>query len=77
VLPWENPDEYGALVAALTEEHVPEGPTEEHLVEELAGTMWRKRRPPRRGAGAEPESELEARPEVSRRPRSTFRSDVS
>jgi hypothetical protein len=25
-------------------EHVPQGPTEEHLVEELAGILWRKRR---------------------------------
>ena len=44
VLPWENPDEYHALVAALAAEHAPRGPTEEHLVEELAGILWRKRR---------------------------------
>jgi hypothetical protein len=44
VLPWENADEYHALVAALTAEHAPQGPTEEHLVEELAGIVWRKRR---------------------------------
>jgi hypothetical protein len=44
VLPWEDADEYGALVAALALEHAPEGPTEEHLVEELAGILWRKRR---------------------------------
>jgi hypothetical protein len=44
VLPWENPDEYHALVEALVAEHGPQGPTEEHLVEELAGIMWRKRR---------------------------------
>jgi len=25
-------------------EHTPQGPTEEHLVEELAGILWRKRR---------------------------------
>src|SRR5262249_20409875 len=25
-------------------EYVPQGPTEEHLVEEIAGIMWRKRR---------------------------------
>jgi hypothetical protein len=42
VLPWENADEYGALVAALVAEHRPQGPTEEHLVEELAGILWRK-----------------------------------
>ena len=44
VLPWENPDEYHTLVEALVAEHGPQGPTEEHLVEELAGIMWRKRR---------------------------------
>jgi hypothetical protein len=43
-LPWENADEYRAIVAALVAEHAPEGPTEEHLVEEIAGIMWRKRR---------------------------------
>ena len=44
VLPWEDPTEYGVLVAALAAEHKPHGPTEEHLVEELAGILWRKRR---------------------------------
>jgi hypothetical protein len=44
VLPWEDPDEYRTLVAALAAEHAPQGPTEEHLVEELAGILWRKRR---------------------------------
>src|SRR5215471_2925703 len=44
VLPWENADEYQAIVVALVAEHVPRGPTEEHLVEEIAGIMWRKRR---------------------------------
>jgi hypothetical protein len=44
VLPWEDADEYRTLVAALTAEHAPQGPTEEHLVEELAGIVWRKRR---------------------------------
>lgn len=44
VLPWEDADEYHALVAALAGEHAPQGPTEEHLVEELAGILWRKRR---------------------------------
>ena len=41
VLPWEDADEYRALVAALAAEHAPQGPTEEHLVEELAGIVWR------------------------------------
>ena len=36
-------DNYG-LLAALVVEHAPRGPTEEHLVEELAGILWRKRR---------------------------------
>jgi hypothetical protein len=44
VLPWENSDEYRAVVEALVAEHVPQGPTEEHLVEEIAGILWRKRR---------------------------------
>jgi hypothetical protein len=44
VLPWENSDEYYALLGALVAEHTPRGPTEEHLVEELAGILWRKRR---------------------------------
>jgi hypothetical protein len=44
VLPWEDADEYQAIVVALAAEHTPQGPTEEHLVEEIAGIMWRKRR---------------------------------
>ena len=44
VLPWEDRAEYDALVASLVAEHAPAGPTEEHLVEELAGVLWRKRR---------------------------------
>ena len=44
VLPWESADEYEALVAALVAEHAPQGPTEEHLVEEIVGILWRKRR---------------------------------
>ncbi|NWG26032.1 MAG: hypothetical protein HXY30_16730 [Pseudorhodoplanes sp.] len=44
VLPWEDADEYDALVAALVAEHAPQGPTEEHLVEDLAGILWRERR---------------------------------
>jgi hypothetical protein len=44
VLPWENREEYRTLVEALVAEHKPQGPTEEHLVEELAGVIWRKRR---------------------------------
>jgi hypothetical protein len=44
VLPWEDRSEYQTLLDALVEEHAPVGPTEEHLVEELAGIIWRKRR---------------------------------
>jgi hypothetical protein len=44
VLPWEDADEYHALLEALVAEHAPQGPTEEHLVEEMAGIFWRKRR---------------------------------
>ena len=44
VLPWEDEQEYRAVVSALVAEHAPQGPTEEHLVEEVAGIIWRKRR---------------------------------
>lgn len=44
VLPWEDAEAYATLVAALVSEHAPRGPTEEHLVEEVAGILWRKRR---------------------------------
>ena len=44
VLPWEDEQEYRAVVSALVAEHTPQGPTEEHLVEEVAGIIWRKRR---------------------------------
>lgn len=44
VLPWEDEHEYGELLDALVGEHKPKGPTETHLVEELAGVVWRKRR---------------------------------
>jgi hypothetical protein len=44
VLPWEDQAEYCSLLDALVAEHKPEGPTEEHLVEEITGILWRKRR---------------------------------
>lgn len=44
VLSHEDAGEYGALLAALLAEHQPAGATEAHLVEELAGIIWRKRR---------------------------------
>ena len=42
VLPWENPEEYRELYDALIAVYAPLGPTEGHLVEELAGIMSRK-----------------------------------
>mgnify|MGYP005865935287 CR=1 FL=1 len=44
VLPHEDETEFAELLAALVEEHQPAGMTEQHLVEELAGVIWRKRR---------------------------------
>ena len=44
VLPWEDEAEYAKLLEALVEEYQPRGPTEDHLVEEIAGVIWRKRR---------------------------------
>jgi hypothetical protein len=44
LLPWEHPGEFRILLDSVLAEHAPQGPTEEHLVEELAGILWRKRR---------------------------------
>jgi hypothetical protein len=44
MLPWEDRSEYDDLLESLVAEHAPSGPTEHHLVEELAGIMWRKQR---------------------------------
>ena len=44
VLPWEKVEDYDALLQSLIEEYGPKGATEEHLIEELAGVMWRKKR---------------------------------
>jgi len=44
VLPWEDAAQYEDVLNSLISEHVPSGPTELHLVEELAGIFWRKRR---------------------------------
>lgn len=44
VLPHEDEAEFSCLLAELVQEHLPAGPTEMHLVEELAAIMWRKRR---------------------------------
>jgi hypothetical protein len=44
LLPWEDAAQYEDVLNSLISEHVPSGPTELHLVEELAGIFWRKRR---------------------------------
>ena len=44
LLPWEEAGDYSGLREALIAHHAPEGPVEEHLVEEIAGILWRKRR---------------------------------
>ena len=44
VLAHEDSVEFGDLLTAMAAEHQPAGPTETHLVEELAGAIWRKRR---------------------------------
>src|SRR5262245_51753386 len=52
VLHWGDAGEYHALVAALVTEQDPHGTTEEQLVEELAGIVWRKRHLRLTGAAA-------------------------
>ena len=44
VLSHENHADYERLVTALMDEHLPAGATEQHLIEELASVIWRKRR---------------------------------
>lgn len=44
VLAHEDAGEFADLLAALVEEHQPVGITEQHLIEELAAIIWRKRR---------------------------------
>lgn len=44
VLAHEDGLEFDELLATMMAEHQPSGPTETHLVEELAATVWRKRR---------------------------------
>jgi len=44
VLAHEDSAEFNELLGSLAAEHAPAGPTEMHLVEELAGIIWRKRR---------------------------------
>lgn len=44
VLAHEDRAEFDRLLAGLVDEHRPSGPTEVHLVEELASIMWRQQR---------------------------------
>jgi len=44
VLSHESHADYESLVDSLMEEHLPAGATEQHLIEELASVIWRKRR---------------------------------
>ncbi len=44
VLSHESHADYEGLVNSLMDEHLPAGATEQHLIEELAGVIWRKRR---------------------------------
>jgi hypothetical protein len=46
LLPWEDAGQLAQLHADLVAEHGPRGPTERHLVEQLALLIWRKRRVP-------------------------------
>jgi hypothetical protein len=43
-LPWEDAEEFQALLQGLIEEHQPEGPLEEECVSAIASLLWRKRR---------------------------------
>lgn len=44
VLSHESHADYASLVNSLMDEHLPAGATEQHLIEELASVIWRKRR---------------------------------
>ncbi|WP_316354707.1 hypothetical protein [Candidatus Trichorickettsia mobilis] len=44
VMHWENREDYDSLLSSLVREYNPNSTTEEHLVEELAGIIWRKMR---------------------------------
>lgn len=44
VLSHESQGDYQSLLDSLATEHRPQGATEQHLVEELASVIWRKRR---------------------------------
>lgn len=44
VLPGEDEGEYHKVLVGFVDEYKPAGPKEEHLVEEITGIVWRKRR---------------------------------
>ena len=44
VLSHKNHADYESLVHSVLDEHLPAGATEQHLIEELASVIWRKRR---------------------------------
>jgi hypothetical protein len=44
LLPGDDPAEYAQLLAALTSEYKPDGPTESFLVDEIAEAQWKLRR---------------------------------
>jgi hypothetical protein len=44
VLPWEDTEKYQTLLEELMAEYDPLGPTERHLVEQLAALFWRQQR---------------------------------
>jgi len=44
LLPWEDTEAYETLHVDMLEAYDPQGPMERHLVEELAGCMWRMKR---------------------------------
>jgi hypothetical protein len=44
LLPWEDESEFEELLDTLVEEHRPQGPTECHLVAEIAAVIWRQQR---------------------------------
>ncbi|NNE82790.1 MAG: hypothetical protein HKN28_02355 [Alphaproteobacteria bacterium] len=72
VMPWEDAGEYRELHDGLVAEYGPSGPTEVHLVEELAGIMWRKQRLRMAEAGAAREALDRAVSELGRSDNSSF-----
>lgn len=44
VLPWESTEEYSALLNSLKTELKPQTLIANHLIEEMAGVIWRKQR---------------------------------